>query len=228
MPGVGIEPTRERVLSAPPLPVGLPGLAGTHYSRAREQLCGCYRFSASDGSFCSPAFRAPSRADRALSSPSPPERREADRPHQARAPRRLRSARSALSAAPARVLPPHARLHRGRRGRAAGGLRRLLQRHLRRRAADQRPPLALPDRAQPLPEPPPPPRSQPARTRWTSSSATAAPPPRTPCTSARSSARSSPTCRTCPRPSAPRCCCARSTRWPTTRSPRRWTPRCRA
>ena len=32
------------------------------------------------------------------------------------------------------------------------------------------------------------------------------------------------TCRSCPRPSARRCCCARSTRSATTRSPRRWRP----
>ena len=48
-------------------------------------------------------------------------------------------------------------LDRGRRGRAAGGLRLRVQRDLRRRAADQRSPVALPDRAQPLPEPPAPP-----------------------------------------------------------------------
>ncbi len=34
--------------------------------------------------------------------------------------------------------------------------------------------------------------------------------------------------RTSPRPSAPHCCCARSMPSPTTRSPRRWTPRCPA
>ena len=52
---------------------------------------------------------------------------------------------------------------RGRRGRAAGGLRRLLQRDLRRRPADQRAAVALPDRAQPLPQPPAPPAAPPGQ-----------------------------------------------------------------
>ena len=47
-------------------------------------------------------------------------------------------------------------------------------------------------------------------------------------TSARTSACSSSTSRIFPRRSAPRCCCARSTRSPTTRSPRRWRRPCRA
>ena len=45
---------------------------------------------------------------------------------------------------------------RGRRGRAAGGLRGRLQRGARRRARDQRAAVALPDRAQPLAQPPAP------------------------------------------------------------------------
>ena len=57
---------------------------------------------------------------------------------------------------------------RGRRGRAAGGLRRRLQRHARRRARDQRAALAVPDRPQPLAQPPAPRRRRSAWTRWTS------------------------------------------------------------
>src|ERR1019366_6599728 len=58
--------------------------------------------------------------------------------------------------APVVLLPPHAQLARGRRGRPAGGLRRGLQRRSRRRARDQRAPMALPHRAQPLAQPPSP------------------------------------------------------------------------
>ena len=47
-------------------------------------------------------------------------------------------------------------LQGGRRGRAAGGVRRRLQRDPRRRARDQRAAVAVPDRAQPLAEPPAP------------------------------------------------------------------------
>ena len=47
-------------------------------------------------------------------------------------------------------------LARGRRGRAAGGLRRRVQRDAGRRARDQRAPVAVPDRAQPLAQPPAP------------------------------------------------------------------------
>ena len=68
------------------------------------------------------------------------------------------------------LLPPHARLARGRRGRPAGGLRRRLQRGARRRARDQRAPVALPDRAQPLAQPPAPRDRRSASTRWTSTS----------------------------------------------------------
>ena len=69
---------------------------------------------------------------------------------------RLRGPGQPLQLAPARLLPPPARLPRGRRGRAPGGARRRLQRDARRRPSDQRPAVALPDRAQPLPEPPAP------------------------------------------------------------------------
>ena len=55
-----------------------------------------------------------------------------------------------LPVAPARVLPPHARLPRGCRGRAAGGVRRRLQRDAGRRAPDQPAAVAVPHRPQPL------------------------------------------------------------------------------
>ena len=121
-------------------------------------------------------------------------RRAPDRAHPARPPRRLRGARAALPAAAARLLPPHARLAGGRRGRAPGGLRRRLQRDAapttarstRARGSTGSPATAASTTCAA--------RSRPARTRWTCSSATAAPAPRTPSTSARSSARSSPTC----------------------------------
>ncbi len=66
----------------------------------------------------------------------------------------LRGARGAVSVAAARVLPAHAVLEGGRGGRAAGGLRGRVQRDARRRPADQRAAVAVPDRAQPVPEPP--------------------------------------------------------------------------
>ena len=59
------------------------------------------------------------------------------------------------------------RLDRGRRGRAPGGLREGARGDARRRPPDQRAPVAVPDRAQPLPQPPAPPVPR-ARTRWTS------------------------------------------------------------
>ena len=179
------------------------------------------------GSFCT-TTPGSAAARRALAAAAPAERREARGAHPQRPQRRLRGARAALPAAAAGLLPPHAGLAGGRRGRAPGGLRRRLQRAAGRRPADQRPPVALPDRAQPVAEPP----AQAARRRPGLDGRVRAgqrrdAPPR-PCTGARSSARSWPTSRTCPRRSAPRCCCARSTRSPTTRSPRRWTPRCPA
>ena len=158
---------------------------------------------------------------------APAGRRAPGRAHAQGQPGGLRGAGRALPGAAARVLPPHAGVARGRRGRPAGGLRRRVQRDARRRPADQRAAVAVPDRAQPLPEPPaqadgdrrgldgrPPRRERHER-------------PRTRSTTARSSASSSPTSRRWPRRSAPRCCCARSTRSPTSRSPRRWRPRSR-
>ena len=84
------------------------------------------------------------------------DRRPADRTHPARSSGRLRGARAALPAPAPCLLPPHARLPRGRRGRPPRGLRRLLQGAPRRRSPRQRASLALPDRAQPLPQPPAP------------------------------------------------------------------------
>ena len=80
----------------------------------------------------------------------------------------------ALPVAPAGLLPAHARLARGRRGRPAGGVRGRLQRGPRRRARDQRAPVAVPDRAQPLAQPPAPREPRSGWTRWTSTSPKAA------------------------------------------------------
>ena len=132
-----------------------------------------------------------------------------------------------LPGPPARLLPPHAQQPRGRGGRAAGGLRRRLQRDRGRRAADQRAPVAVPDRPQPLAQPPaqgpgdrrrldgrPPLRARPDDGRQ-GAQARGVPP---------ADERRRQTCR---RRSAPRCSCARSTRSPTSRSPRRWRRRSR-
>ena len=75
----------------------------------------------------------------------------------ARPSRRLRRAGPPLPGSPAVLLPTHARVDRGRRGRAPGGLRLGLQRDAGRRPPDQRTALALPHRAQPLAQPPAPP-----------------------------------------------------------------------
>ena len=64
--------------------------------------------------------------------------RAPDHAHPARQPPRLRGAGLALPGAPAGVLPPHALQPRGRRGRAAGGLRGRVQRDQRGRPRDQR------------------------------------------------------------------------------------------
>ena len=154
--------------------------------------------------------------------------RTAGRAHPPRQPRRLRGARPALPVAAAGLLPPHARLARGRRGRAAGGLRRRLQRDPGRRARRStcgRGCTASPATAASTTCAA---RSRSAWTRWTSTSPSGGIDHRRQGrTSARTSACSSPTSRICPRRSAPRCCYARSTRSPTTRSPRRWRPRSR-
>ena len=178
------------------------------------------------GSF-SPPTRRLCRPSRSFAAAAPAVGRASRRARPARESPRLRGARGALSVAAAGVLPAHAVLEGGRGGRAAGGVRRRVQRDARRRARDQRAAVAVPDRPQPLAQPPaahaggrrgldgrPPVRGRHSRRRTRS-------------TSARSSGCSSPTCRTCRRRSAPRCCCARSTRSPTSRSPRRWRPRCR-
>ena len=96
------------------------------------------------------------------------------------------------------VLPPHARLARGRRGRAAGGLRRRVQRDAGRRPADQRAAVAVPDRAQPLPEPPAPHAGHRGRLDGRPPRPSTARPPPTRSTTARTSASSSPTSRTLP------------------------------
>ncbi len=125
------------------------------------------------------------------------------------------------------LLPAHAQLARGRRGRPAGGLRRRLQRRARRRARDQRAAVAVPHRPQPLAQPPAPrirrrrrldgrPLRRPRHVHRR---------PRDPPRELPRAARQ--TCTTCPRRSAPRCCCARSTRSPTSRSPTRWRRPCR-
>ena len=131
---------------------------------------------------------------------------------------RLRRPLRALPLAAARLLPPHAALRRGRRGRAAGGLRQGARGDDRRRAPDQRAPVALPDRAQPLPQPPPPagPRGPGLDGRDDGRGRRHH---RRQGAGARGSALWSRTSRVCPRPSAPRCCCARSRPSPTRRSP---------
>ena len=97
---------------------------------------------------------AAGRTARAVAPASARQRRAADRADPPRPAGGVRSARRALPVAAARLLPPHARLARGRRGRPPGGLRGRVQRDPRRRARDQRAAVALPDRAQPLAEPP--------------------------------------------------------------------------
>ena len=97
--------------------------------------------------------RRPPRADTAAAAAV---RRAPGRADATRQPGRLRGARGPLPVAPAGLLPPHARVARGRRGRPAGGLRRRLQRDDRRRARAQRAPVAVPHRAQPLAQPPAP------------------------------------------------------------------------
>src|SRR5215213_4650305 len=63
--------------------------------------------------------------------------READRDDPRRRPERLRADRRALPGPPARLLPPDAELDRGRRRRAAGGLRQRPPGDAARRARDQ-------------------------------------------------------------------------------------------
>ena len=83
--------------------------------------------------------RAEARAFRpALAAAQVPGRRRPRHPDPARPSARLRAARRALPVATAGLLPPDAGLHRGRRGRAPGGLRRRLQRDGRRRARRSR------------------------------------------------------------------------------------------
>src|SRR3954452_16175392 len=107
------------------------------------------------GSFRSTARRR-RRSPRSFAAPAPAVRRAADRADQAREPPCLRGAGGPLSVAAAGVLPAHALLARGRGGRAAGGLRRRVQRDAGRRARDQRAAVAVPDRPQPLAQPPAP------------------------------------------------------------------------
>src|SRR4051812_46726990 len=105
------------------------------------------------GSFSSTTrrLRRPSRAF----APAPAAvGRAARRARATREPAGLRGAGRALPGAAAGVLPAHAVLEGGRRGRAAGGVRRRVQRDARRRPADQRASVAVPDRAQPVAQPP--------------------------------------------------------------------------
>ncbi len=164
---------------------------------------------------------------RAVAAAAPAVRRAPDRAHPPRPARRLRGALLALPVAPAVLLPAHARLARGRRGRPAGGLRRRLQRGPRRRARDQRAPVAVPHRAQPLAQPPAPRLrhrrrldGRPLRRGRHLHRRQGHAPRELP-------RAASPTSTSCPRPSAPRCCCARSTRSPTSRSRTPWRPPCR-
>ena len=87
-------------------------------------------------------------------------RREAGGADPRRARARLRGPVRALPLAPARLLPPHAALPGGRRGRPPGGVREGARGDARRFAPDQRAAVALPDLPQPLPQPPSPPGSR--------------------------------------------------------------------
>src|SRR5215218_3213643 len=155
MPGVGFEPTTH---------TGFKPAASTSWAtRAparvvrgrprRAQLPARYRVpgtgtrsESSAWKLRTSAYRGPPCAGRALTAPAPAGGRAAGRAHAPGSPGRLRSTGPALSAAPARLLPPHARLEGGRRGRAPGGVRGRLQRTSGRRPPDQRAAVALPDR----------------------------------------------------------------------------------
>ena len=165
-------PSRAAAFKPPAVPVRLPGRAVIVRPAGRiltspeaaatlkpSNLSAPAGFSRTEP-FPRPSWKSPhsstpaSPASRALAAAAPAARRAPDRAHPARQPPRLRGAGEPLPGAPARLLPPHADQPRGRGGRAAGGLRRRLQRDRGRRAADQRAAVALPDRAQPLAQPP--------------------------------------------------------------------------
>ena len=143
------------------------------------------------GGFSTNPRQSPRTSRPPLASAQTAGRREADRDGAQRQPGRLRDDRRPLPGPPARLLPPDARLDRGRRGRAAGGLRQRLPGDARRRARDQPAPLALPDRPQPLPQPPA--QTDRRRPGIDGHGARRSRPPRPPrrSTTARSSARSS-------------------------------------
>src|SRR5215217_3146356 len=102
------------------------------------------------GIVCRTSDRLSSRTPWTLAAAAAAVRRAPDRARPARQPARVRGARRSLPGAAARVLPAHALLQGGCGGRAAGGLRGRVQRDPRRRARDQRTPVAVPDRSQPL------------------------------------------------------------------------------
>src|SRR2546426_2403804 len=114
---------------------------------ARAKLAGCYGVMEGtapyeDWTACGGlriyTRKRSARSAGPLCAAAPAVRRTPDRAHEARKPRRLRDPLLALPVAAPVLLPPHARLARGRRGCPAGGLRRRLQRRARRRARDQR------------------------------------------------------------------------------------------
>ena len=99
----------------------------------------------------------PGRTARPYAVPTAPVRRAPRPDDAAREPGRLRGPGRPLPVAAAVVLPPHAGLQGGRRGRAPGGLRRGVQRDDGRRTAAERAAVAVPHRPQPQPQPPAPP-----------------------------------------------------------------------
>ena len=258
MPGVGLEPTRPRGqsgLSRPRLPVTPPGRTASLVSGRRRRLRCARPRGGPDAGFWAgypvrSNFSAPAglsravprlslfgslgshprrrRRPRALAAAAAAVGRAADHAHPARQPPRVRGAGRPLPVAAARVLPPHAVEPRGRRGRAAGGLRRRVQRDPRRRRATstcgpwlyriaRNRSLNHLRKAQAI-------GVDSMDVHLSEHGLTTADK-----VHKREEFRQlmSDVAATCRRPSAPRCCCARSTRCPTSRSPRRWRPRCR-
>ena len=179
VPGVGLEPTRpggqsglsrsrltNSATRAAEIVVRNSSYAG--FAATSSRAGGSARGPALHlGSLCSTARRR-RRPSRTLAAPAPAVGRASRRADPAREPPRLRGAGRPLPVAAAGLLPAHAVLARGRGGRAAGGLRGGVQRDAGRRARDQRAPVAVPDRAQPLAQPPAPRRRRSGWTRWTS------------------------------------------------------------
>ena len=191
---MGFEPTREPGLSRPPLPLGYPGRISLGRPRRAKTSATLAPLTVSfeagspygrrtlEASTLQHTARLPALAGR-----SPLLRLQSDEKLIALIRRGHHGAFEALVQRYQSRLLAFCRHMLGSHEDAEDVLQEVfaavLQRDLRRRPADQRAAVALPDRAQPLPEPPAPAPARRARTRWTSSSATAAPPPPTPSTS---------------------------------------------